>query len=85
MPKIVAAIAEHDDDISDLVGYQEISDHLISDVKLSENLRRKARFVVDVHKADTTSSFTYSTVVSRDFARICLYNCSSERYLYTCC
>ena len=34
MPNIVAAIAEPDDDIYDLVSYQEISGHLILNVKL---------------------------------------------------
>ena len=36
-PIIVAAVSENDDDISDLVGYQDISGHLVFDVKLSEN------------------------------------------------
>ena len=53
MPRIVTAVAEHDDDISDLVGYQDISGHLVFDVKLVENFRRKARFLEDGHKTDT--------------------------------
>ena len=42
MPKIVADIAENYDDISDLVGYQDILGHLLFDVKLSENFQWKA-------------------------------------------
>ena len=42
MPRIVTAVAEHDDDISDLVGYQDILGHLLFDVKLSENFQWKA-------------------------------------------
>ena len=53
-------------DPSKLVGYKEITVHLIFDVKLSENLRQKARFVADGHLVETPTSITYSTVVSRD-------------------
>ena len=42
MPKIIGAVEEQDDDISKPVGYQQISGHLIFDVKLGENFRRKA-------------------------------------------
>ena len=45
---------------------------MILDVKLSENLRRKARFVADGHLVETPASITYSTVVSRDSVRILL-------------
>ena len=63
---------EYQGKIDDLVGYEEITAHMIFDVKLSENLRRKARFVADGHKVETPSSITYSTVVSRDSVRILL-------------
>ena len=53
-------------------GYQEISGHIIFDVKLGEGFRRKARFVGDGHKTKTPSSVTYSSVVSRDSVRIIL-------------
>ena len=51
---------------SELIGYEEITGHLIFDVKLSENFRWKARFVADGHLVETPASITYSTVVSRD-------------------
>ncbi len=72
MPKIHDAVIEHDGDPKDLVGYQEITGHMIFDVKLGENFRRKARFVADGHKTNTPTSVTYSTVVSRNSVRICL-------------
>ena len=37
MPKIVAAVEEHKGDVQQLVGYQQISGHLIFDIKLGEN------------------------------------------------
>ena len=66
------AFEEYDGRIEDLVAYEQISGHLIFDVKLSENFRRKARFVADGHLVETPASVTYSTVVSRDSVRILL-------------
>ena len=56
----------------ELIGYEEITGHLIFDVKLSENFRRKARFVADGHQVESPPSVTYSTVVLRDSVRILL-------------
>lgn len=54
-------------------GYQEIKCHLIFDVKMGENFRRKARFVAGGHTTETPDSLiTYSSVVSRDSVRIAL-------------
>lgn len=66
------AFERYDGLIKDLIGYEEITGHVIFDVKLSENYRRKARFVADGHKLETPASVTYSTVVSRDSVRILL-------------
>ena len=66
------AFEEFSEDPSTLPGYQEITCHMIFDVKLSENFRRKARFVADGYKVKASSSVTYSTVVSRDSVRILL-------------
>jgi len=71
MPKIVNAVAEYKGDIKDLIGYQRITGHLIFDVKLGENFRRKARIVADGHKTKPHIQ-AHSTVVSRDSVRICL-------------
>ena len=53
-------------------GYTHIDCHMIFDVKLGENYRRKARLVAGGHKTGVPTSITYSSVVSRDSVRICL-------------
>ena len=53
-------------------GFQEIKCHMVFDVKLGENFRRKARMVAGGHKTDTPATLTYSSVVARDSVRICL-------------
>ena len=72
MKKIKEAFHVYNGDTSKLVGYQKITTHMIFDIKLGENFRRKARLVADGHKTSTPSSVTYSTVVSRDSVRMCL-------------
>jgi hypothetical protein len=55
------------------IGFQEITCHLIFDVKMGENFRRKARFVAGGHTTDVPDSIiTYSSVVSQDSVRIAL-------------
>ena len=66
------AVMVYDGDPDKLVGYQQITGHIIFDVKLGENFRRKARYVADGHKTDPPSSVTYSSVVSRESVRIYL-------------
>jgi hypothetical protein len=45
--------------------YKFVSTHMVFDVKLGENYRRKARLVADGHKTDApTSTITYSSEVS---------------------
>ena len=53
-------------------GYQQIKCHMIFDVKMGKNFRRKARFVTGRHTTETPMSLTYSSVVSRDSVRIIL-------------
>jgi hypothetical protein len=72
MGAIRTALEQFDGDTRSLVGYQLITGHLIFDVKLGENFRRKARFCADGHKTQAPSSITYSSVVSRDSVRIML-------------
>ena len=43
---------------------------MIFDINLGDNLRRKSRMVAGGHNTKTPSSFTYSSVVSRDLVRI---------------
>jgi len=66
------AFEVHERDVSKLIGFKEITGHVIFDIKLGENFRRKARFCADGHKTDAPTSVTYSTVVSRDSVRIIL-------------
>ena len=66
------AFEEHECNVSKLIGFKEITGHMVFDVKLGENFRRKARLCADGHKTDAPSSITYSTVVSRDSVRIIL-------------
>ena len=66
------AFEEYEGDISKLVGYKRITGHMVFDVKLGENFRRKARYCADGHKTEAPAALTYSTVVSRDSVRILL-------------
>jgi hypothetical protein len=61
-------------DVSEMLpGYQQIKCHMIFDIKLGENFRRKARFVAGGHTTETPDNIiTYSSVVSRDSVRIIL-------------
>jgi hypothetical protein len=73
MKNVRPAFEVWEKDIRELpVGYQEIGCHLIFDVKLGENFRRKARFVAGGHTTETPAAMTYSSVVSRDSVRIAL-------------
>jgi hypothetical protein len=72
MKTVRPAFEVYEGDTKDLIGYQHITCHLIFDVKLGENFRRKARFVAGGHKTETPPTLTYSSVVSRDSVRIAL-------------
>ena len=72
MKNVRIAFEEYEGDVKDLVGYQKVRCHIIFDVKLGENFRRKARLVAGGHTTDPPASITYSSVVSRDSVRIAL-------------
>ena len=72
MKNVRQAFEIHEGDVADLVGYQQVKCHIIWDVKLGENFRRKARLVAGGHTTDAPSTLTYSSVVSRDSVRIAL-------------
>jgi len=59
-------------DPNTFIGYQECTTHLIFDIKMSENFRRKARLVADGHKTKSPAAMTYSSVISHNSVRICL-------------
>lgn len=72
MKNVRVAFELFEGDTNMLKGYQEISGHLVFDVKLGENFRHKARFCADGHKTEPPAAVTYSMVVSRDSVRIVL-------------
>ena len=49
--------------------YSEVKCHMIFDVKMGENFRRKARMVAGGHTTDVPAVLTCSSVVSRDSVR----------------
>ena len=57
-------------DPNKLVVYQEITGHIVIDIKLGENFRRKPRYCSDGHKTKSPAALTYSTVVSSDSVRM---------------
>ena len=73
MKNVRVAFEEFDGYTASLVGYVQITGHIVFDVKLGENFRRtKARYCADGHKTGAPASVTYSAVVSRDSVRILL-------------
>ena len=72
MKNIRVAFELYNGDPANLKGYKSVGTHLIFDIKLGGNFRRKVRCVGDGHRTDTPASVTYSSVVSRDSVRICL-------------
>ena len=71
MAKVQVAFELYEDSIDKLVGYKQLNIHMIFDIRMGENFRRKARLVADGHRTKVPASSTYSTVVSRDSIRIC--------------
>ena len=65
MKNVDIAFEAYDGDVDDLEGYQFVKCHMIFDVKMGENFRRKARMVAGGHMTESPSSLTYSSVVSR--------------------
>jgi hypothetical protein len=72
MRDVMIAFEEIEGNPDELIGYEEITGHLVFDIKLGENFRRKSRFCADGHKTKPSASVTYSTVVARDSVRLIL-------------
>ena len=72
MVNIFPAFRLYDGDPKNLVGFQLIRCHMIFDIKLGENFRRKARFVAGGHMTAPPATLTYASVVSRESVRIAL-------------
>ena len=72
MNKVREAVQESNVSTENLIGHQQIVLHMIFDIKLGENFRRKARMVDGGHTTKITSYVTYSSTVSRDLVIIML-------------
>ena len=58
MKNVRIAFEEFEGDVSAIPpGYQEIRYHMIFDIKMGENFRRKARMVADGHRTETPAVF----------------------------
>ena len=60
MDNFMVAFKLYGEDSTKLVGYKNAGKHLVFDIKLGENFRRKAHLVADGHTTDTPPSITYS-------------------------
>ncbi len=73
MTNVRIAFELYDGTVDDLPpNYQKFDCHIIFDIKMGENFRRKARMVAGGHKTSTPAALTYSSVVTRDSVRISL-------------
>jgi len=72
MKNVGVAFEPFDGNEDDLKDYQFVKCHMIFDVEMGENFRRKTRMVAGGHMTESPSSLTYSSVVSRDSVRIAL-------------
>ena len=73
MANVRVAFEEFEGDKSQLPpGYQEVGCHMIFDINMGENFRRKARMVAGGQNTETPAALTYASVVSRDSVRIAL-------------
>ncbi len=71
MSNVIVAFKPLEDGEDIPPGYQQITGHIVWDVKL-EGFQRKARYVADGHKIDAPAALTYASVVSRESVRIAL-------------
>lgn len=73
MKNVRVAFEEFDGNDDELpANYTLINCHMIFDIKMGENFRRKARMVAGGHMTTAEPSQSYSSVVSRDSVRIAL-------------
>ena len=70
MKNVRIAFETYKGDTHELVGYEEITGHIVLDIKLGENFRRKEIYFDNGHKTKYPAALTYSTVVSCDSVRI---------------
>ena len=71
MRNVEPAFEKWDKPLSEMLpGYKEVKLHMIFDIKLGENFRRKARLVADGSRTVVDDKLTHSSVVTRDSVRI---------------
>jgi hypothetical protein len=66
-------------------GFQRTKCHMIFDIKMGENFRRKARLVANGNETEEPAALTYSSVVSRDSVRIALIIASMNQLEILAC
>ena len=69
-----------------LPGFQELSVHMVFDVKMDGKFTRKARLIADGHLTETLPKYdTYASVVSRDSVRLAfLYAALNDLDVLSC-
>ena len=73
MENVRIAFEIFDGETSDIPpAYQQVKCHMIFDIKMGDNFRRKARMVACGHTTETPEVLTYSSVVPRYSVRISL-------------
>ena len=70
--KVKIAVQESNVSPKKLISNQEIGLHMIFDINLGENFRRKSIMIAGGNTRKTPSSVTYRYVVSRNLVRIML-------------
>ena len=71
MKNVFPAFKEWDKPLTEMLpGYSQIYLHMIFDIKLGENFRKKARLVAGGHLTEVDTKLTHSSVVGRDSVRI---------------
>jgi len=70
MKNDIYALYEYNGNPDKLEGYQEVTAHIVFDIRLVDKSRRKARFVGDGYKVDAPSSIIDRSVVLRGSVRI---------------
>ena len=71
MKNIVVLFEEYSDNVSGLVGYNQITGHLVFDIKLSETFCIIVKYCSDVHKTGTTFLLTFRSIFCDSYAVIC--------------
>ena len=71
MKHVFVAFEEYDKSQGPVpLGYKRLDCHMIFDVEMNKNFRRKAQMVADGHKTETTASITYLSLLSCDSVHI---------------